>query len=97
MRCVRNKAGQFAARLHKAMKGLGTDDNTLLRICINRSEIDMVQIKEQFQSAFGDPLGKWIKVCTYNNDFIKTLQIKLIWIQYLLASLYMDFLLFFKW
>ena len=29
----------FAQALYKSMKGLGTDDSTLIRICITRSEV----------------------------------------------------------
>ena len=62
VRCVRNKAQQFATRLYEAMKGLGTDDNTLIRVCVSRSEIDMVQIKEQFKTMYDQDLGKFIAV-----------------------------------
>ena len=59
---MRNKAQQFATRLYEAMKGLGTDDNTLIRVCVSRSEIDMVQIKEQFKTMYDQDLGKFIAV-----------------------------------
>ena len=59
---MRNKAQQFAKRLHECMKGLGTDDNTLVRVCVSRSEIDMVQIKEHFKTMYDQDLGKYIAV-----------------------------------
>ena len=62
VRCIRNKTQQFAKRLHEAMKGLGTDDDSLIRVCVSRSEIDMVQIKQHFESMFDQPLGKFIAV-----------------------------------
>ena len=62
VRCVRNKAQQFAKRLHECMKGLGTDDNTLVRVCVSRSEIDMVQIKDHFKTMYEQDLGQYIAV-----------------------------------
>ena len=59
---MRDKAAQFAARLHNAMKGMGTDDSTLVRITVTRSEVDMVQIKEAFERLYDQPLGKFIAV-----------------------------------
>ena len=44
------------------MKGLGTDDNTLVRVVASRSEVDMVQIKEEFQKAYKQTLAMWIIV-----------------------------------
>ncbi|KAK3106197.1 hypothetical protein FSP39_014869 [Pinctada imbricata] len=60
VRCVRNKAGHFARQLQKTMKGLGTDDDTLVRICVSRCEIDMVQIKEEFQKLTGQTLEQFV-------------------------------------
>ena len=62
VRCVKDKRQQFAKRLHDAMAGLGTDDDSLIRVCVSRSEIDMVQIKQQFQQLYDQSLGQFIKV-----------------------------------
>ena len=38
----------FAKKAYKAMKGPGTDENTLFRIIISRAEIDMDEIREYY-------------------------------------------------
>ena len=37
--CVYSRPTYFAKRLHKAMKGLGTKDNTLVRVIVSRYEV----------------------------------------------------------
>lgn len=34
------------------MKGLGTQDNTLIRIMVSRSELDMLDIREIFRTKY---------------------------------------------
>ena len=62
MRCIRYKPNYFARKLQKAMKGLGTDDQAVVRIVVSRCESDMVQIKTSFQEQFKTSLADWIKV-----------------------------------
>jgi hypothetical protein len=70
VRVIRSKATYFAQALHKAMKGLGTDDDTLVRIVASRCEVDMVQIKEEFQRNFKQTLYDFIVVCyTFSIQF----------------------------
>ncbi|XP_076456172.1 annexin A6-like [Babylonia areolata] len=60
VRCVRNKFGHFARQLQKTMKGLGTDDDTLIRIIVSRCEIDLKNIKEEFQTLTGQTLDQYV-------------------------------------
>ena len=38
----------FAKKAYKAMKGAGTDDDTLIRVILSRAEIDMDQIRDYY-------------------------------------------------
>ena len=62
VRCIKDKPSVFAKVLHKSMKGLGTDDESLLRVVISRCEVDMVQIKEAFERDYKQTLGQFIAV-----------------------------------
>ncbi|KAL4295484.1 hypothetical protein GQ457_12G007910 [Hibiscus cannabinus] len=48
LKCSENPAKYFAKVLRKSMKGLGTDDSTLIRIIVTRTEIDMQYIKAEY-------------------------------------------------
>ncbi|XP_065590801.1 annexin A6 isoform X2 [Cyrtonyx montezumae] len=61
VKCVRSTAEYFAERLYKAMKGMGTRDNTLIRIMVSRSEIDMLDIREVFRTKYEKSLHNMIK------------------------------------
>ena len=47
----------YAERLHLAMKGLGTDDKTLIRIIVCRSELDLQYIKDAYEKMYGKSLA----------------------------------------
>ncbi|XP_070545038.1 annexin A7-like [Ptychodera flava] len=60
VKVVRDKPAYFAEQLHAAMKGLGTDDKTLVRILVSRCEKDLVQIKREYFKMFKVPIAKSI-------------------------------------
>ncbi|XP_070544362.1 annexin-B12-like [Ptychodera flava] len=72
VKCARNKAAYFAEQLYKSMKGLGTDDDTLIRVVVSRCEKDMEQIKHEFQRMYSKPLSQFIADDT-SGDYKKTL------------------------
>ncbi|XP_074147929.1 annexin A6 isoform X2 [Sminthopsis crassicaudata] len=61
VKCIRSTPEYFAERLFKAMKGLGTRDNTLIRIMVSRSELDMLDIREVFRTKYEKSLYSMIK------------------------------------
>ncbi|KAL2344164.1 hypothetical protein Fmac_005449 [Flemingia macrophylla] len=48
IQCAVNPGKYFAKVLRKAMKGLGTDDSTLIRVIVTRTEVDMHYIKAEY-------------------------------------------------
>ena len=61
IKCVCCRSNYFAEVLYKSMKGMGTDDETLARVVVSRSEKDLVQIKEAFENAYSKTLEDWIR------------------------------------
>lgn len=49
------------------MQGAGTDDNTLIRAMVSRSEVDMLDIRAAFRKMFACSLHSMIKVLTKTN------------------------------
>uniref|UniRef100_A0A7N8WME6 Annexin n=1 Tax=Mastacembelus armatus TaxID=205130 RepID=A0A7N8WME6_9TELE len=70
--CIRSVPMFFAKRLYKSMKGLGTADNTLIRIMISRSETDMLDIRECFRLQYEKSLYNMI-VDDTSGDYKRTL------------------------
>ncbi|XP_063087205.1 annexin A13 [Cavia porcellus] len=72
VRCARDLEGYFADRLYKAMKGVGTDEDTLIRIIITRAEVDLQGIKAKFQEKYQKSLSDMVSSDT-SGDFQKLL------------------------
>jgi len=67
VRIVRNAPAFFAEKLYKSMKGLGTDDSTLIRIIVTRSEVDLLDIRDEFAKLYHCSLAKFISDDTRGN------------------------------
>uniref|UniRef100_A0A8C7WZC4 Annexin n=1 Tax=Oryzias sinensis TaxID=183150 RepID=A0A8C7WZC4_9TELE len=61
VKCVKNVPAYFAERLFKSMRGAGTDESTLTRIIVGRSEIDLLDIKAEYKKLFGVSLHSELK------------------------------------
>ncbi|XP_007896420.1 annexin A4 isoform X2 [Callorhinchus milii] len=72
VKCLRNTPAFFAERLYKSMKGMGTDDRTLVRIMVSRCEVDMLDIRAEFKKLYGKSLYTFISGDT-SGDYKKLL------------------------
>nr|AAB51186.1 annexin X [Drosophila melanogaster] len=70
--CVQSPAAFFANRLYKAMNGAGTDDATLIRIIVSRSEIDLETIKQEFEQIYNRTLHSAV-VAETSGDYKRAL------------------------
>ncbi|XP_020808275.1 annexin B10 isoform X2 [Drosophila serrata] len=70
--CVQSPAAFFANRLYKAMNGAGTDDPTLIRIIVSRSEIDLETIKQEFERIYNRTLHSAV-VAETSGDYKRAL------------------------
>ncbi|XP_047005681.1 annexin A1 isoform X2 [Ictalurus punctatus] len=58
VKCAGSKPAYFAEKLNLAMKGSGYRGKILTRIMVSRSEIDLVQIKNEYKKKYGKTLYK---------------------------------------
>uniref|UniRef100_A0AC11CFQ2 Uncharacterized protein n=1 Tax=Ovis aries TaxID=9940 RepID=A0AC11CFQ2_SHEEP len=72
VKSIRSIPAYLAETLYYAMKGAGTDDHTLIRVVVSRSEIDLYNIRKEFRKNFGTSLYSMIKGDT-SGDYKKTL------------------------
>lgn len=61
MRCALNRPRYYAEKLEAAMKGFGTDDSTLVRIIVSRAEIDLGNVKKEYQDLYRKTLYDAVK------------------------------------
>jgi len=57
---VKDTGSFFAERIHDSTKGLGTDDTSLIRLVVNRSEIDLAHAMNAFQKLYGKSMADYI-------------------------------------
>ncbi|KAM3868104.1 annexin A3a [Diretmus argenteus] len=61
VKCVKNVPAYLAERLYDSMKGGGTDEATLNRIMVSRSEIDLLDIRAEFKKLYSYSLHSAIE------------------------------------
>ncbi|KAG7322961.1 hypothetical protein KOW79_014307 [Hemibagrus wyckioides] len=72
VKCVKSVPAYMAELLHKSMKGAGTNEAMLTRIMVSRSEMDMMDIKAEYNKMYGRFLYSDIESET-SGDYEKTL------------------------
>lgn len=68
-----NKADYFARRLYSTIAGTGTDENALNRQILSRCEIDLENIKNEYEKIFLTTLRNAVAVLIYSNYLFKTI------------------------
>jgi len=69
---IENRPKFFADRLNEAISGMGTRDRDLIRLVVTRSEVDLGDIKDEYQRCYGKTLESAIKGDT-SGDYKKML------------------------
>ncbi|XP_031671848.1 annexin A5-like [Oncorhynchus kisutch] len=72
VKCARSVPAYFAETLYYSMKGAGTDDQTLIRVMVSRSEVDMLDIRADYRRLFAKSLHSAIQGDT-SGDYRKAL------------------------
>ncbi|XP_029921235.1 annexin A1-like isoform X1 [Myripristis murdjan] len=60
VKCAWSKPAFFAEKLHLAMKGRGTCEDTLTRVLVSRSEVDLKKVMDEFKAMYGKTLQEVI-------------------------------------
>ncbi|XP_073956398.1 annexin B10 isoform X2 [Choristoneura fumiferana] len=71
--CTQSPAAWFATRLRAAMQGLGTDDRTLVRIVVSRSELDLAAIAREYERLYDKTLESEIRQGETSGDYKRAL------------------------
>ncbi|XP_041083792.1 annexin A10-like [Polyodon spathula] len=59
--CVRDRSSYFAYRLYNAIHELGFHNQTVIRILVSRSEVDLMNIRRRYKERYGKSLFHDIK------------------------------------
>lgn len=70
--CNQSTPTFYAKRLYESMKGWGTTDSTLVRIVVSRCEIDLGNIKKEYENLYKKSLVQDVRGDT-SGDYEKSL------------------------
>jgi hypothetical protein len=57
---IRDPLSYYAERLYNSMKGAGTDDSSLIRLIVTRSEVDLKEVAKAFAAKYKKQLKDFI-------------------------------------
>lgn len=72
LQCAQSRAGYFAGRVNNAIRGAGTKDRNLIRIIVSRCDVDLGNIKREYEKKFGKSLAADVSGDT-SGDYKKAL------------------------
>uniref|UniRef100_A0A8C2IVT6 Annexin n=1 Tax=Cyprinus carpio TaxID=7962 RepID=A0A8C2IVT6_CYPCA len=72
VKCAKSVPAYFAESVRESMRRAGTDDETLIRIMVSRSERDMLDIRAIYKKKYGESLYSTIQEDT-DGDYQKAL------------------------
>ncbi|XP_062382945.1 annexin A4-like [Sardina pilchardus] len=72
VKCIQNAPAYFAEELRRSISGLSPNDRTLIRIMVSRSEVGMLDIRQEHLRLFGKSLYNVISNAT-SGDYQKLL------------------------
>uniref|UniRef100_A0A8C1YVI0 Annexin n=1 Tax=Cyprinus carpio TaxID=7962 RepID=A0A8C1YVI0_CYPCA len=72
VKCAKSVPGYFAESVRESMRRAGTDDETLIRIMVSRSERDMLDVRAMYKKKYGESLYSTIQEDT-EGDYQKAL------------------------
>uniref|UniRef100_A0A8C1BDV4 Annexin n=1 Tax=Cyprinus carpio carpio TaxID=630221 RepID=A0A8C1BDV4_CYPCA len=72
VKCAKSVSGYFAESVRESMRRAGTDDETLIRIMVSRSERDMLDVRAMYKKKYGESLYSTIQEDT-EGDYQKAL------------------------
>ena len=71
VQCARNRAEFYAHRLHHCLAGMGTKYRNLIRILVTRCDVDLGNIKREYEKMFGKSLQADVSVSIFMKIFDK--------------------------
>lgn len=72
LQCAKSRTSYYAKVLNDAVKGIGTKDRDLIRVIVSRCDIDLGDIKQEYQKMFGKSLNEDVHGDT-SGDYAKAL------------------------